>query len=135
MVDFAFAVETRKKLLAIISALIAAILILKLIYGSLETMCCETRFRKCKYVLVRKLYEKQLCMDYENLEKPAVKTLFEGAKQQSVNSMMEFFFRVRETIGLFFFFCRLYYLNMYAFSVACADYPCTHRCVLLYSEI
>jgi len=104
VVDFAFAVETRKKLLAIISALIAAILILKLIYGSLETMCCETRFRKCKYVLVRKLYEKQLCMDYENLEKPAVKILFEGAKQQSVNSMMEFFFRVRETIGLFFSF-------------------------------
>lgn len=104
VVDFAFAVEARQKLLVIISVLIMVILILKLIHGSLEAKVCETRFRKCRYAIVRKLYEKQLYMDYENLEKPAVKTLFEGAKQQSVNSMMEFYFRVRDTIGLFFSF-------------------------------
>lgn len=99
VVDFVFAYETRKRLLVVMSAIIAAILVLKLIYGSLRTRVCETRLRKCRYTFVRKLYEKQLDTDYENLEKPATKILLEGAKQ-SIHYLLEFYHRVQETIGL-----------------------------------
>ncbi len=99
VVELAMAGGTGKNLIVGMLAIITAVMVMKLIYGALDARVCETKFRRCTYIFARKLYEKQMDTDYENLEKPSVKMLFEGAKQ-SVKGLLEFYYRIEETVGL-----------------------------------
>lgn len=99
VVDLALSGGTKERLIAKMGVIVAAILMMKLINGILCDKVCQTKFRKCRYLFARKLYQKQMDTDYENLEKPAVKTLFEGAKQ-SIDNLIEFYYRVQETAAL-----------------------------------
>lgn len=99
VVDFALADGGKKNLIVGMLAIISAVFVMKIVYGALSVRACETKFRRCRYLFVRQLYEKQMDTDYENLEKPHVKVLLEGAKQ-SIGNLLEFYGRVQETAGL-----------------------------------
>ncbi len=100
IIDFALGDGERNRLITGMAVLIAIIFVMRLVNGTLSKLVEETKFRKCRYLFERKLYEKQMDADYENLENPVTKKLFERAKQ-AVNYLLEFYKRITETAGLF----------------------------------
>lgn len=99
IIDFALGDSLGNEPIVGMAVLIAVILIMKLTYGTLDRFLGETKIRRFKYLFARQLYVKQMDTDYENLENPITKKLFERARQ-SVDYFMEFYHRIEETVGL-----------------------------------
>lgn len=99
IIDFALGVGDRNRLIVGMAVLIAIIFVMRLVHGTLDKLVGETKFRRFRYLFERQLYEKQMDVDYESLENPMTKKLFERAKQ-SVNRLLEFYHRLEETAGL-----------------------------------
>lgn len=99
IVDFALGDGVREHLLIVMSAIIAAIFVMRLLFKMLGKYAGETKLRKCSYLFSRQLYEKQLDTDYENLENPSTKNLFERAKQ-AVDKLVEFYYRIENSVCL-----------------------------------
>lgn len=99
IIDFTLGDGVREHLLRGMLGLIVVILMMKLAYGMLAQFVGQTKFRKCNYLFSRELYAKQMDVDYETLENPATKKLFERAKE-SVGRMLEFYKRIEDTVGL-----------------------------------
>lgn len=97
IVDFALGDGVREHLLIVMSAIIAAIFVMRLLFKMLGKYAGETKLRKCSYLFSRQLYEKQLDTDYENLENPSTKNLFERAKQ-AVDKLVEFYYRIENSV-------------------------------------